>query len=432
MSLPEHLIEAAYAVGIGLAVGFEREHHELTEHLAPTDVPEDKQAAPVAAIGARTFAILALAGWMCAVLGERYPALAPLGASVLMLGLIVQYVLGVRAGMSLGNTTEVAAMAVVLLGMMIHVERELAVPIALGLILLLISKPWMRAMLVRLRRLEVTATVQLLVLAAIVLPLLPTEPVDPWGAIPPRKVGIFVVLMAAVEYVGYVLHRLLGASRGIGIAGLVGGLVSSTAVTAAMARQSRATPSMVGPGQVATFLANAVMGVRVAVVAAALSPVLGGKVAPAMGAFVAVLLIAALLRYRTSRGAEGVDESISLRNPFALVPALVWGAVLSAVLLAAHVATEYLGEQGLLLAAAAAGLADVDGIVLAAASEARSGVLSVEVAALAIAIAVASNTLVKGVTAVVAGGRRFGLGVVIGFLVALAAAGIAALIVLFV
>jgi len=432
MSLPEHLIEAAYAVGIGLAVGFEREHHELTEHLAPTDVPEDKQAAPVAAIGARTFAILALAGWMCAVLGERYPALAPLGASVLMLGLIVQYVLGVRAGMSLGNTTEVAAMAVVLLGMLIHVERELAVPIALGLILLLISKPWMRAMLVRLRRLEVTATVQLLVLAAIVLPLLPTEPVDPWGAIPPRKVGIFVVLLAAVEYVGYVLHRLLGASRGIGIAGLVGGLVSSTAVTAAMARQSRATPSMVGPGQVATFLANAVMGVRVAVVAAALSPVLGGKVAPAMGAFVAVLLIAALLRYRTSRGAEGIDESIRLRNPFALVPALVWGAVLSAVLLAAHVATEYLGEQGLLLAAAAAGLADVDGIVLAAASEARSGVLSVEVAALAIAIAVASNTLVKGVTAVVAGGRRFGLGVVIGFLVALAAAGIAALIVLFV
>jgi len=349
-----------------------------------------------------------------------------------MLGLIVQYVLGVRAGMSLGNTTEVAAMAVVLLGMLIHVERELAVPIALGLILLLISKPWMRAMLVRLRRLEVTATVQLLVLAAIVLPLLPTEPVDPWGAIPPRKVGIFVVLLAAVEYVGYVLHRLLGASRGIGIAGLVGGLVSSTAVTAAMARQARATPSMVGPGQVATFLANAVMGVRVAVVAAALSPVLGGKVAPAMGAFVAVLLIAALLRYRTSRGAEGIDESISLRNPFALVPALVWGAVLSAVLLAAHVATEYLGEQGLLLAAAAAGLADVDGIVLAAASEARSGVLSVEVAALAIAIAVASNTLVKGVTAVVAGGRRFGLGVVIGFLVALAAAGIAALIVLFV
>ena len=427
MSLPDALIEAGYALGIGLAVGFEREHHDLTRNLAPTDVPEDKhvdERSPNPPLGARTFAILGLGGWLSAVLGDRYAALAAVGIAALVIALVVQYVLAVRAGAPLGITTEVAGVVVALLGMLVHIDREIAVPIALAVILLLIAKPWTRGAMVRLRRLEVTATVQLLVLAAIVLPMLPADPVDPWEAIPPRKVGIFVVLIAGVEYVGYVLHRLLGASRGIGIAGLVGGLASSTAVTAAMARQAREHPAMVAPGQVATFLANAVMGVRVFAVSMALSPALGWRVAPAMGALVVALVVAAALRYRAAQAAGTRDGSaMTLKNPFALVPALMWGTILCAVLLAAHFATEYLGNEGLLLAAAAAGLADVDAITLAAATQASSGGLSIGLAALAIAIAVASNTLVKGGIAIGVGGRRFGAGVAVAFAIALAAAG---------
>jgi uncharacterized membrane protein (DUF4010 family) len=239
-----------------------------------------------------------------------------------------------------------------------------------------------------------------------------------------------VVLIAGVEYVGYVANRLLGQSRGIGVAGVVGGLASSTAVTAAMARQARHSDAMIAPGQVATFLANAVMGVRVAVITAFLSPSLALRVAPAMGALVLVLVAAAVLRWRAMRRSPPAGGStIALRNPFALMPALLWGAVLCAVLLVAHFATEYLGGHGLMLAAAAAGLADVDAITLAAATEAMAGRLSIDLAALSIAIAVASNTVVKGGIAVIAGGRRFGAGVVLGFAVALAAAGAVAIVV---
>ena len=436
MSVPQALVEAAYAVGIGLAVGFEREHHDMTRGLAPTDapreVPKDKQpdldgGSPM---GARTFAILALVGWLGAVLGERHAALAPVILGALALMVVVQYVLVVRAGAPTGNTTEAAGVAVALLGMLVHHDRSLAVSLALALILLLISKPWTRSAATRLKRIEITATVQLLVLAAIVLPLLPAEPVDPWGAIPPRKVGIFVVLLAGVEYVGYVLHRLLGARRGIALAGLVGGLASSTAVTAAMAREANRSDAMVAPGQLATFLANAVMGVRVTVIAAFLSPAVAWRLAAAMGALVLVLVVAAFVRWRSARRTELAADALALRNPFALVPALTWGAILCVVLLLAHVATEYLGDQGLLLAAFASGLADVDAITLASLREASSGHLGPDIAALAIAIAVASNTVVKGTLAVLGGGRRFGAGVAIVFAIALAAAGVAAAIVL--
>jgi uncharacterized membrane protein (DUF4010 family) len=432
MSLPDALIEAAYAVGIGLAVGFEREHHDVTRGLEPTDVPEEKQdeaKIPSPALGARTFAILALGGWLAAVIGDRYPAVAPLGIVAVAVALIVQYVFAVRGGAPIGITTEVSGMVVALLGMLVHVQRELAVPLALAVILLLISKPWTRAATIRLRRLEVTATVQLLVLAAIVLPLLPTEPVDPWEAIPPRKVGIFVVLIAAVEYVGYVLHRLLGVSRGIGIAGLVGGIASSTAVTAAMARRAAENEALAAPGQLATFLANAVMGVRVVVVTMALSTAVGWRVMPAMAALVIVLLVAAAIRVRAAHRAPIDEKAIPLSNPFSLLPALMWGAVFSIVLLSARLATEYLGGQGIFLAAFAAGLADVDAIALAASTEATRGALSADYAALAVSIAVASNTLVKGGLALFAGGRRFGVGVALAFAAALAAAGVAAALV---
>jgi uncharacterized membrane protein (DUF4010 family) len=100
--------------------------------------------------------------------------------------------------------------------------------------------------------------------------------------------------------------------------------------------------------------------------------------------------------------------------------------VLCSVLLAAHFATDYLGDEGLLLAAAAGGLADVDAITLAASRAAGDGTLGVDLAALAIAIAVAANTIVKAGIAISFGGRRFGAGVAVVFAIGLAVAGGAA------
>jgi uncharacterized membrane protein (DUF4010 family) len=429
VAVPEALVEAGYALAIGLAVGFEREHSDLTRDLGPGDVPEEKRPAQPwqgSPMGARTFAIIALVGWLAGYLGDRYPAITPLLIGGLLVMITVQYVLIVKAGASPGMTTEVAGVVVALLGMLVHVDRGLAVPLALATILLLVSKPWTRGAMVRLRRIEIIATVQLLVLAAIVLPLLPADPIDRWDAIPPRKVGIFVVVVGAVEYAGYVLHRLLGARRGTGIAGVVGGLVSSTAVTAAMAREAKKHPELTGACQLATLLASAVMGVRVTVVTALLAPAVAWRLAPAMGALVAALVVAALLRVRAGRNAGPVDEqAMALKNPFALLPALQWGAMLCGVLLITRLATDYVGERGILLAAGAAGLADVDAIVLAASRQASDGGLSADVAALAISIAAGSNQIVKAVIALAGGGRKFGVPIAIAFGVAVAlAAGI--------
>ena len=418
------LVEALYAIGLGLVVGLEREHSGVAAGLDAGAIPSERadhaaqreRSSWQLTMGARTMALLGLVGWLLAFLGDRAPWILPIGL------IAVAALIGVQMVVSkdLGMTTEVAGLVVLLLGAVVRIDRGLAVALGLGTTILLVAKPWMQQFVGKLRRLEVTATLQLVLLAAIVLPLLPTAPLDPWGLWPPRKIGTFIVLIAAVEYVGYVLTRWLGAARGTGLAGLVGGLSSSTAVTVSMARAAKADPALIVPGQLATFLANSVMPVRVVVITWAIVPAVGQRVAIALAAMAVTLLIAALVTWRQLRAEVPAGNApIKLRNPFALWGAILWGAILCAVLAIAHFAILWFGESGLYVAAAITGLTDVDGIVLAAAQEGKAGALAAPWAALAITIAAVSNTIAKGAMAYFGGGRAFGLRVAVVFAIAI-------------
>jgi uncharacterized membrane protein (DUF4010 family) len=412
------LVEAIYALGIGLVVGFEREHHELTFDLSPDEEPGAESEPRQTVLGARTFALIGLVGWLLGLVNERAPWVLPLGVVAIATMVLAQHL----RDRDVGLTTEVAALVVALLGATVHRDPLLAAGLGLVTTLLLTAKPWTRSLLVRLRRIEVTATVQLLILVAIVLPLLPAEPLDAWDALPPRKVGTFVVLLAGVQYVGYVLTRVLGPERGVGLTGLVGGLTSSTAVTVSMARAVRETDALAPDARLAVYLANLIMPIRVIVITAFVSPETGARTALALAGMIAVLLGAALLQYRTlRRGTPGGAAEVELANPLSLWSALTWGAVLCAVLFASRLATHYFGAGGLIAAALISGVADVDAVTLAAAEQARGGAVSTSFAALVIALAVASNTVSKAVLSVTAGGRAYGVPIAVVFGVAIVA-----------
>lgn len=390
------LLEAAVAAGIGLFIGLEREHSD-----GEVAHSEDH-------VGVRTLAILALFGWTCAVLGDPLPWLPAAGLLVAG-GLVLAHYLRV-GDRDLGLTTEVAAATTLVLGMLVHFHRDAAVAVGLVVTLLLVAKPWFRRTIPRLRQVELAATVQLAIVLAVVLPLLPDEALDPWGVLSPRKIGLFIVLIAGIGYVGYFLHRLLGPSRGAVVSGLVGGLVSSTAVTAAMAQQSRTDERMVLPGQVATLLANIVMLARVLVITSFIDRGIAASLVLPLAAMAAVLLATLAHRLRLARagGQDGSPGAAPLTNPFALVPALRWGVLLSLVLVVSAAAREQFGERGLLVAAAASGLADIDAVTLAVSRQVHQGDLAAATASVAITIAVVANAVVKGTMAVVLGRKGFG------------------------
>ena len=393
------LIDAAIAIGIGLFIGLEREQHELTQ---------DAQQRPHETLmGVRTFALLSLFGFIAGIWTTSNPWIPV--AALLAAGALIAIATLTPDAAGRGLTTEVAALATFLLGMLVHQQRLLAIGIALGVMLLLISKPWFRTLVPKMKREDLTSTLQLAVLLAIVLPLLPTEAHDPWKVLSPQRLGIFVALIAGIGFIGYVLNRLLGTTRGAGLTGLVGGLASSTAVTVAMAQQAKASEQMVVPGQLATLLASTVMYVRVGIVAGLIAPAVGLSLAAPLGAMAVVTVGGALWKWRAMKAKPPATASVELKNPFSLVPALKWGVLLAIILVVSAVAKQWLGNAGLLVTAGISGLVDVDAITLAATRQAAANEVPMSIASLAIMIAVGSNTLVKTAIAFFGAGRVYAL-----------------------
>ncbi len=128
--------------------------------------------------------------------------------------------------------------------------------------------------------------------------------------------------------------------------------------------------------------------------------------------------------------ASGVGEAREgavFSNPFELRAVLGFAALLAFILVLTKLLTQTFGGAGSIALAAIAGLADVDAITLSMTSLAGEGG-PVAQATIAILVVVASNTLSKSGMAIFVGGRRFGLAYLAASLAALAAGGLAALL----
>jgi uncharacterized membrane protein (DUF4010 family) len=250
--------------------------------------------------------------------------------------------------------------------------------------------------------------VKLLAATFIVLPLLPTTAVDSWGVLKPRPLWTLVILIAALSLVGYVATRALGPQRGTALTGLSGGLVSSTAVTLAFARQSReeggkSDDALAG----GLLLAWAVMGVRIVVIAAVLFAPLVRPLLLPFGAMTVVTLGAAALFLRRAHAQEpAAAGEVALKNPFSLTSATKFGLLFAVVLVVVAAVERYFPGRGYYVVAALAGLPDVDAITLSMAGLARGGGVDLATAAGALVVAALANTFLKcGMVVATASGR---------------------------
>ena len=386
----------ATALLIGALLGIERERHKR-EH--------DEQAIG----GLRTFILFALigalGGWLTLALDSPWILAAALLAS--LAPVLAGYVIAARTQPdALGLTTELAAVAVCLLGAMTTLGyRDLAVGLGVAVAAVLAYKQPLHGLVQRLDRDDVYAGLRLLIATFIVLPLLPDQPIDPWGALRPRSLWMLVLLISSLSLVGYVATRLLGAHRGIPLTGVTGGLVSSTAVTLSFSRQSREPAYAAAAPALASgiLLAWAVMFVRVIVEVLVVNRSLLGQVLMPFTAM-AVTAIAAAWYLRRGAAASEQAAGVSLKNPFSLTAAAKFAAFFAAVLLVVKIAQAYAPAQGVYVVAALAGTTDVDAITLSMAQYARSG--SAQVAVHAITIAALTNTVIKTVMVTVLGDAR--------------------------
>lgn len=393
----------ATALAVGLLVGLEREQAH----------PEGSDASARLG-GVRTYPIVAILGAIATLLAAVsvwVPLIALAGVIALS---AISYAADVRRREDHGITTEVSLIATYLLGALaaspgalkpMATRFLLVMALGVAMTFLLSAKQRLHGLASRVSREDYYATVKFLIVAVIVLPLLPREQVGPLDAIEPFVVGVMIVTISALSFVGYVAMRLLGPGRGLIATAALGGLASSTAVTLSLAGRTKDQPGLAAAAGGAWAIASVAMVLRVAVVVGIVQPHLLLPLAlPLAGAAIAAA-IGALVVYRKTDDAAG---AIAIGNPFELGSAIRFGLLFAAILLATKAAKVYLGNAGLYVASGVAGTTDVDAVTLSSA-HLWHATIGTEAAVLAIAIAAGVNTIAKAVYALVAGGRAFGL-----------------------
>jgi uncharacterized membrane protein (DUF4010 family) len=378
----------ASALLIGALVGIERERSKAL-------------SGNVGIGGVRTFILFALTGavaaWLTRELGNPWifvAALAAVGA-LAVAGYVVQARIKPN---SIGLTTETAAIGVCLLGGACTAGyNEMALAVGIAVSAILAYKESMHGLVAKLGHDDISAGVKLLAATFIVLPLLPATAVDPWGVLKPRSIWTLVILIAALSLVGYVATRALGPRRGTALTGLSGGLVSSTAITLAFARQSREEQGRSDDALAGGLLLSwAVMGVRVVVIAAFVATALVRPLVEPFLAMTLVTLVGAAFLLRRARTQEPTAAGeVALRNPFSFTAAAKFGLLFAAVLVVVGAVERYFPGRGYYLVAAIAGLTDVDAITLSMAGLAKSGGIDLATAARALVVAAIANTLLK-------------------------------------
>ena len=361
----ELIARLGVALGIGLLIGLERGWHR-------------RRARPGSrAAGIRTFAISALLGGLSAALAQALPK-QDLGETPNLAGGIV---LGVafaaysivitlfsreenRAAGSFSATTAIAGMLTFALGAYALLgDIRIAAGVAVAVTALLASREELHDWVEKITWPELRSVVVLLAMTFIALPILPNQPVGPFGGINLREVWIIAIVLASVSFLGYLAVKYFGARRGLLLAAAAGALASSTAVTIANARHAAAgegSPRLLAAG---VAIASAVMFLRVAGIVAALKPELLVLVAPALlAATLAAVGVAA--SWMVLRQTDEHYRDIQFRNPFDFLSVVGFAVFLGVIIVLGRAVGEAFGTAGAVAGAIVVGLGDVDAITV--------------------------------------------------------------------
>lgn len=389
----------------GLAVGLER---EWSGHAAG---PRARFA------GIRTFTLLGLlggtSGWLWNQGQQMLPAALVFGAVALI---VTAYAVAARQDVE--GTTEVAALVVLAAALAAGMGHWAAAGAIFAFTtLLLVEKSRIHGMVRRLDVASLHAAIRFAVMAVVILPVLPRGPYGPWGGIEPRTLWMLVLFFSGLNFAGYIARRAVGDTRGQFLTGLLGGFISSTAVTVTNARQSQTQPdsSALVSG---TLAACTAIFFRILVAITVLNPLLARVLAPYLVIPVTTGAIVTFISLRRTQETAGI-RSEALQNPLQFYSALKMALIFQAVFYGVYGLQHLFQETGTLASGAIAGLVDMDALVISMAR--KAGEVSLDTAARAILVGLGSDAAVKLCLSAILGKGRFRWAVPAG-LVCIAAA----------
>jgi len=352
--------------------------------------------------GVRTFTMLGglagLSGWLATLNLTGFAVVLAAGGVALI---VAGYVAASRVDVD--ATTEAAALIVVAAGVAAGLgSLALASGVVAVTTLLLVEKSRLHALVAKLDDAEMRAAARFGVMAVVILPLLPEGPIGPFGGFKPRALWMLVLFFTGLSFAGYLARRTFGAGKGYPLAGLLGGLISSTNTTFTFARLSQHEKALSVPLAAGAVGACTMLFPRVLVAASVLNLPVARLLLPYLT--VPFVFGAIALAFWWRKGTKG--QAGPPVNPLQLGPALQMALVFQLVLFAVDAAGRAFGNPGLLVSGAVLGLTDVDALTISMTTT-TGAAGAPAVAAQVIAVGILTNCLLKTGLAVALGSRRF-------------------------
>lgn len=402
LSQGDFLIRLLVAIGIGSVIGLERQFRAMKENTQGF-------------AGIRTFIFLVLLGFLAALF---YYLFSPWVYLALFIGvsLLIASTYWVSASKGdRGATTEFSSLLAFVLGSLTFAGFvEISLMITVVIVLVLSSKFRIRSIVGMIAAEELYDFIRFVVIALLIFPFLPNQTYGPYDVLNPKEIGWVIILTSGLGFLGYILTKFLGASKGILLGGIVGGLVSSTAVTWIYAKKSKESDSLSSSCATAILAASSIMFVRVLIWTFIFNKTLFNALIPGIG----IILISAIgiTLYLFLHGKNKTVQNAELppSKPLDLKGAVVFGVIYVLILLIVSYANENLGERGTLISSGIAGFSDIDAITISI-SKLTGESLELGVGSVAILIAVISNTLVKLGIGIYAGSTALRKNLLIGY-----------------
>ncbi|HMX98217.1 MAG TPA: MgtC/SapB family protein [Agitococcus sp.] len=403
----------ATAFGLGLLVGLQRE----------------KAASALA--GIRTFPLISLMGAMTGLVAQHF------GGWILASGFITLAIVILSAkfalfksNQDLGITTEVAALLMYIVGAYLTFgDATIAIVVGALTAVLLQMKDVLHDFVRKMGERDILAIMRFVAIALVILPILPNQNYGPFHVLNPYDIWRMVVLIVAISLMGYAAYKVFKDKAGTLLAGILGGLISSTATTVSYARNTKTLPETSSLAALAIMLASTVSVIRVTLAFMVVSPSATSVIAPPLLTLFAIMVVICVVLYFSRSGETHTMPEPD--NPAELTSAIVFGLLYGGIIFAVAAAKEMFGQQSLYLIAMISGLTDVDAITLSTGRlvegqrlEAHTGWQLVMIAIMANlvfkwgAVAVLGNkVLLKKLTVIFGAAFMVGLGILAGWAV---------------
>ena len=368
------------AIALGFLVGLERESrgNELASKLTA---------------GVRTYTLISLFGFGCAWLYRlNVEFIIPIGILVIGAMTLAGYLAKQKSG-AIGWTSEIAALLTFFVGVL-SLVADIWIPMAIGVFttLLLSEKAQLEQYIDKLDKSEFLAVVKFLLVTLIILPALPDKNFTQFD-LNPYRIWQIVILVSSIGFVGYFLMKKFGDKVGLWLSGLMGGIVTSTAVSIAMGNIAKNNTQLAKRAFQATILASSMMYLRILVIIYFLNSSIAYNIWWKLIVLFLFGLLAAIITHDKTEGVTGSPIS-SIQNPFEIKPAVMFAFLFILLSIVTISVKQFFGESGLLGLSAIVGVTDIDPFILSIINK-QSLVENVIISA--ILISMMSNTIVKGI-----------------------------------